>query len=135
MSTDDTTTSGTAPAQPLAPRRILALIALADDLPIPHSIQLIPADAHRISPEPILALHMHNLSDASRWTTWLGATRSTTHVSADRTCHFAHSAIRWHGWTVMIYATAEPTTDTSLDPDTRDQLEKIADVTPTGGGR
>jgi hypothetical protein len=134
----DTTTTGT-PVQPLDARRILALIALADDLAMPYSIQLLERSLLERSDreaQPLLSLFFDSLSSASRWATWLGVTETRTRTSDDGSISFSHSLIVWHGWSVGIYATTAGSTVQPLDADTRDQLEQVAAVTvdDTAGG-
>jgi len=119
MGTD--TTSGEQ-TQPISVRRMLALIALADDLPTPHLISFIE---HRI-----LSLHLDTLSDATRWTTWFDV-KLKKPGNHSGSIWFRHEMIDWHGWNVQLGANESIATAGQLDPDTRTQLEQVADVTPT----
>lgn len=117
--------------EPIAPRRILALLALADELPMPGDINLVPAGQAAVGPR--LRLWFESHSEAAAWCTWLGGRQTSPVTSSAGTLHFEHDSIYWHGWVVSLVAITKPESIDQLDADTRAQLEQVADVTPTGG--
>jgi hypothetical protein len=124
-------TSDTA-QEPIDRRRVLALIALADELPTPRETRFIPGDASY--PAHLLALVFDSTDEASAWAMWLGATDAGLEKVGDVVLYH-HTAIVWHGWKVRLDVRAGVRADPSLDADTRAQLEQVADVTATGGAR
>lgn len=114
--------------EPIDRRRILALIALADELPAPREVRFIPGDASY--PEPLLALTLDNVDQATTWAAWFGATRTGVETYGAVTL-YTHSLIKWHGWRVRLdFHPGTP--DAPLDDVVRERLERVADVTPDG---
>jgi hypothetical protein len=119
------TLPSTTDSPPLDRRRILALIALIDQLPVPETISFLPPDR--------LALRLKTVIDAFQWAVWFGASAigSLRPLNGEPT-NIDHSPIVWHGWTVELLS-ADQTAVPTLDPDTRARLEQVADVAPETG--
>lgn len=83
-------------------RAILALIALATDLPMPTGIWLYPPG--EVSDEPTLAISFATVADGLAWATHLGVS-VTPYVGDDGNRYLGHrSADRWHGWRLSLGA-------------------------------
>jgi len=102
-----------------SPRVMVALIALAGELPVPGSITFY-ADAG------ILALSFDAVADGLAWSGFLGGqaapyVRNGTRYLGDQ------GVLLWRGWSVLLHA-SEASTDTALDAGITGRLVEVVTV-------
>jgi hypothetical protein len=97
------------------PRVMLALIALATDLPVPGRIGFI---------DDILAMSFDRLVDGQAWSAHLGGKTETCAHKGQR--YLNEGMINWHGWSVQLNAHEPALTGGQLDADTTARLAALA---------
>ena len=110
----DTTTTTTERSQP---RAMLALIALATDLPVPEAIYLYD--------NGILSMNLRSLAEGYAWLRFLGHTPAS-YANNNGYRHLKYGTIEWHGWHVHIQASDPAVPDTGLDQATTTALADLA---------
>ncbi len=101
------------------PRRMLALIALAAELPMPPSIRFHPNGE-------ILSLDFDRVQDGQAWSRFLGGKART--YTSDGNWYLAEGVIQWHGWDVLLHACEPVAPDSPLDDDTAARLAELVDA-------
>jgi len=111
-------------------RAMLALIALATDLPLPKAVNWYSDTG--------LSLDFDSLADGMAWSQHLGG-QTATYINNDGFRYLREGSIRWHGWLVQIHANEPAGRGVQLDEVTTASLEAIAGVSEpeqnTGGTR
>jgi hypothetical protein len=100
----------------VAPRRtMIALIALADDLPVPNRISFVD--------DRILAISCGTLAQGQAWSAHLGGkTETYTH---DGAVWLDEGLINWRGWRVQVSASEPNGTADGLDDSDRAALTEL----------
>lgn len=98
-------------------RQMLALIALATDLPVPETITFHSG---------ILGLSFPNARDGQTWVRHFNA-ELRNHVSDGIRYVGQLGAIDWHGWDVSCSGSEPVTPDTDLDTDQDAALTELAE--------
>jgi len=100
------------------PRAMLALIALATEVPTPKSVSFYRDSA-------IFSLSFERLAAGLAWSTFLGG-QTETYVNKDGRRYLDEGAITWHGWRVQLHA-SEPANDATTEaPLAEDVTERLA---------
>ncbi len=102
-----------------APRAMLALIALATNLPVPKRISFHPSGV-------ILSLDFDGVTDRQAWSAHLGGSTDTYVNRHNGRRYVDEGVIDWHGWSVQIHASDERSPDTPLDADATATLMALA---------
>ena len=102
------------------PRRVmLALVALAVDLPVPTTV------AFGGTEHDIFCLGFERVADGVAWAAYLG--KPATPYVKDELRYLGHRSVtRWHGWLVQLNAAEPVEHDGELEPDTIEELRGIA---------
>jgi len=95
---------------------MLALIALATDLPVPGDIRFHPT-------KPILSLTFEQVSDGQAWSQHLGG-QTITYMHSGRR-FLDEGQIVWRGWRVQLHASDEVRPDAPLSEDTAARLTAL----------
>src|SRR6266700_8072018 len=98
------------------PRAMLALIALATDLPLPTRINF---------NDGILGLGFDTIAEGLPWLAFFNQPQET-YVYQGRRYLKDRQINEWHGWHVQLAAAEPATPDTGLDTDTGDRLTELA---------
>jgi hypothetical protein len=113
---------------PKPAREMVALVVLACHLPMPTRITF-QGQGVGESGASIMSLSLRTVAEGQAWSLDLGG-RTDVRVSAGTgRAWLDEGVIRWHGWSVHLQASDDPTPDRLLDPATTAGLVVIA-----GGG-
>lgn len=100
------------------PRAMLAVIALATEVPTPKSISIYPKSE-------ILSLMFERLAHGLAWSAFLGG-QTETYVNTDGRRYLDAGVIRWHGWSVQLHASEAADDETDETPLAEDVAERLA---------
>jgi hypothetical protein len=124
MTTTPTTTTSKA-RTPKPVREMVALVVLANHLPMPVRIAF-QGKGTGESGISILSLSFRSVAEGQAWSRHLGG-RTDTRVCADsgRTW-LDEGVIKWHGWRVQLHASDDPVRGEPLEPTTAAELAVVA---------
>ena len=106
-------------------RHMLALVALADQLPMPRLISFQGQGAGKAGTS-IMGMSFDSVAAGQAWSRYLGGKTDThTHTDSGRT-YLREGSIAWHGWHVQLQASDDAAPDTQLDEGITAQLVAIA---------
>ena len=87
-------------------REMLALVVLAEHLPMPRQISFQGWGTGEDG-RSIMCMSFPTVAQAQAWSRHLGG-RTDTHVSASGRVYLDEGVIRWHGWSVQLHASDDP---------------------------
>jgi hypothetical protein len=126
--TPTSSTAGTAAKKaartPKPVREMVALVVLANHLPMPIRITF-QGNGTGESGISILSLSFRTVADGQAWSRHLGG-RTDTRVNDDGRIYLDEGLITWHGWHVQLHASDDPVPGEPLAPAIAAELAAIA---------
>lgn len=104
------------------PRAMLALVALATDLPLPQDVRFSVDERHA---HHSLTLSFEAIADAVPWVERLGGTTQPHEYQGTRYLGYRAGSDLWHGWEVTLHA-AEDAEQVDEIGDERAALTELA---------
>jgi hypothetical protein len=122
--TPTATPTATKARTPKPVREMVALVVLANHLPMPVRITF-QGKGTGESGISILSLSFRSVADGQAWSRHLGG-RADTHVNDDGRIYLDEGLITWHGWHVQLHASDDPVSGEPLAPAVAAELVAIA---------
>jgi hypothetical protein len=111
---------------PKAARAMLALVVLAEQLPMPVTIRF-SGEGCGEPGDSFMTLSFRSVAAGQAWSRHLGCRRTDTKVNRlDGRTYLEADFVEWHGWTVHLQASDDPNPGSELDTDTATHLAEIA---------
>lgn len=104
------------------PRAMLALIALATDLPMPRGVTFFTDEGN-------LSLSFWTIADGSLWADHFGE-QPSIRVADDGYRYLRAGTVIWHGWNIHLNAYEPVQPDVDLAADERAALTELAEARP-----
>lgn len=111
-------------SKPRELRAMMALVVLAAELPMPMCIRF-QGEGIGEPGTSIMDLHFDRVRDGQAWSRHLGG-RADTYRNTDGNTYLRAGSIKWHGWSVALFASEKTLPDSALDQDTNTRLVAIA---------